>query len=117
MKAEARSVSFYVGVFAALLALTALTTGVAEIDLGMFNTPIAMLIAGAKAALVAIFFMHLKWSGYRIRFAAVAGLLWLALMFAFVLGDIFTRHIPAQPTGWSESATSVTPASGGSLLR
>lgn len=114
---EVRSVSFYVIVFVALLVLTALTTGIAEIDLGALNTPVAMLIAAAKTALVALFFMHLKWSGYRVRFAAVAGLVWLSLMFAFVLGDIATRHIPAQPTGWSEAATSGAPSTGGSSLK
>ncbi|MCC6264554.1 MAG: cytochrome C oxidase subunit IV family protein [Bryobacterales bacterium] len=101
MTTEVRSVRFYVSVFLALLLLTGLTTGVAEIDLGALNSPVAMLIAAAKAALVALFFMHLRWSGYRIRFAAIAGLLWLSLMFAFVLGDIATRHIPEQPSGWS----------------
>lgn len=101
MTTEVRSVRFYVSVFLALLVLTALTTSVAEVDLGALNSPVAMLIAATKAALVALFFMHLRWSGYRIRFAAIAGLLWLSLMFAFVLGDIATRHIPQQPSGWS----------------
>lgn len=106
MNTGVRSVRFYAGIFGALLVLTALTTGVAEIDLGALNSPVAMLIAAAKATLVALFFMHLRWSGYRMRFAAAAGLLWLSLMFAFVLGDMATRHIPAQPAGWNEAAAS-----------
>lgn len=117
MNTEIRSMRFYVGVFAALLALTALTTGVAEIDLGALNSPVAMLIAAAKAALVALFFMHLRWSGYRMRFAAIAGLLWLSLMFAFVLGDVATRHIPTQPAGWDEAAASAAASDAASSLK
>ncbi len=110
MSTRVHSVRFYVGIFAALLVLTVLTTSVAEIDLGAFNSPVAMLIAAAKATLVALFFMHLRWSGYRMRFAAIAGLLWLSLMFAFVLADVATRHIPEQPVGWNEAAASAARA-------
>ena len=47
----------YFLIFAALLALTALTTGVAFVDLGKWNTVVALAIAVCKATLVVLFFM------------------------------------------------------------
>ena len=41
-------VSLYIGIFVALLCLTALTTGVAYIDLGAFNTVAALAIHSAQ---------------------------------------------------------------------
>lgn len=52
----------YVFVFLALLAGTGLTVGASYVDLGIWNTPVAMLIAVTKASLVVVFFMHLKYS-------------------------------------------------------
>ena len=57
-----RHVKVYLGVFASLLVLTGLTVGIAFIDLGHeINIVFALLIATAKASLVGLFFMHLKW--------------------------------------------------------
>ena len=52
----------YVFVFLALLVGTGLTVGASYVDLGIWNTPVAMLIAVTKASLVVFFFMHLKYS-------------------------------------------------------
>jgi cytochrome c oxidase subunit 4 len=49
------------GTAAALLALTATTVVTSRIDLGSLNIVLALAIAVAKAALVAAFFMHLKY--------------------------------------------------------
>ncbi len=54
------SVRSYVFVFLALLSLTALTTGVAFIDLGSMNTVIALVIAATKMLLVMLIFMHVR---------------------------------------------------------
>ena len=48
--------------FRRALALTALTTGMAYVDLGKWNTIVALVIACCKATLVVLFFMHLRWS-------------------------------------------------------
>lgn len=48
-------------VFAALIGLTVLTAVTAQIDLGRFNVPLALLIAGSKALLVIMYFMALKY--------------------------------------------------------
>ena len=91
MSAHGPSVQTYVFVFVALLLLAGLTTGVAYIDLGPFNTVIALFIAAAKMCLVALFFMHLLYSHGLTRVVAFAGLFWLALMIAGTLGDVVTR--------------------------
>jgi cytochrome c oxidase subunit 4 len=76
---------------AALLALLALTWGVAYVDLGSFNLIVALAIAIAKAIVIALFFMHIKGSNRLLHLAAVAGLMWLAILIALTLSDYFTR--------------------------
>ena len=52
------------GVWGALVALTVVTVAVTYIPadvLGPFTLWVALLIAGVKAALVALYFMHLRW--------------------------------------------------------
>jgi cytochrome c oxidase subunit IV len=48
-------------VFAVLLMLTALTVIVAGVDLGNLNLYVALSIAGVKASLVVLYFMHLRY--------------------------------------------------------
>lgn len=50
-----------IGIFVALLALTALTVWAAEWSVGKFDVWIALGIAGVKASLVAAYFMHLRY--------------------------------------------------------
>ena len=56
------SVSNYLTIFSLLLILTAATVGVALMDLGIFNTVVALMIACVKAMLVILYYMHLKFS-------------------------------------------------------
>ena len=84
--------SFYVGIWVVLICLTVLTAGVAKIDLGAFNAPIAMIIACTKATIVALFFMHMRWNDNVTRVAGVAALFWLAIMFVLTLSDFVTRY-------------------------
>ena len=81
----------YLKNWAALLALLLLTVGAAYITLGVFNTVIALTIAAIKAFLIVLIFMHIKWAGKLLHLAAVAGILWLGIMIAMVLGDYLTR--------------------------
>jgi cytochrome c oxidase subunit 4 len=48
-------------VFAALLLLTGLTVLAAGVDLGNLNLYVALGIAGVKASLVVLYFMHLRY--------------------------------------------------------
>jgi cytochrome c oxidase subunit 4 len=54
--------SLYYTIFAALIFGTVLTVVVAKIDLGAFNNVAMLAIACAKATLVVLFFMHVRWS-------------------------------------------------------
>ena len=56
------SVGTYVKILVALLIATGVTTAVAHLDLGPFNTIVALSIASAKMLLVALFFMHIRHS-------------------------------------------------------
>jgi cytochrome c oxidase subunit IV len=95
------SVKLYLGIFVALLCLTALTTGVAYIDLGAFNTVAALAIAVVKMLLVILFFMHVKYSGRLIQVFILAGALFLAILITLTLADELTRHWSPTPTGWN----------------
>jgi len=94
------SLKTYLGVFAALAALTALTTAVAYVDLGFFNVIVALTIAVSKALLVVLFFMHLARSRRRTQVVAGAGILWLLILITFTLSDALTRGWVPQPAGW-----------------
>ena len=81
----------YYTIFAVLMVCTALTVGVSFLDLGAFNTVAALTIAVFKAALVVLFFMHVKY-GTRLTWAVVAGsVLWLGILLSLTFGDYLTR--------------------------
>ncbi len=81
----------YLGVFLALLAGTALTTWVSGFDLGAFNNVVALSIAAVKAALVVLFFMHVRYSSRLVWVFSLAGFFWLLIFFALILADYEAR--------------------------
>lgn len=81
----------YLLVFAALLALLALTVGLAYIDLGFFNLIAALTIASVKALLVILYFMHVRYSSDLAKIFAAAGFLWLFLLLGLTLTDYISR--------------------------
>jgi cytochrome c oxidase subunit 4 len=90
----------YILVFAALIALTGLTTGVAFINLGKWNTVVALAIAVCKATFVVLFFMHLRWSSNLLRVVVASSLLWLVILIGLTLSDVFTRDWTPVPSSW-----------------
>jgi len=90
----------YILVFAALIVFTALTTGVAFIDLGKWNTVAALAIAVCKGSLVALFFMHLRWSSGLMRIVLLAAFMWFAILVSLTLADEFTRQWTPVPSSW-----------------
>lgn len=78
-------------VCAALLGLTGLTLAASLINLGAFHTPVALGIAAAKAILILLYFMHLRYSSGLTRIVIVAGLLWLGILLVGTLDDALTR--------------------------
>jgi cytochrome c oxidase subunit 4 len=99
----------YVMVFLGLIGLTVLTTGVAFIDLGAFNTVAALAIAFSKMLLVILFFMGVRHSSGLVRIIIVAGFFWLALLMAFTMSDYRTRSWTNVPDAWSTSAPPTHP--------
>lgn len=93
-------VKVYIVVWAGLLVLTGLTTGVAYIDLGVFNTVVALAIAVAKMMLVVLFFMHVKYTPGIPRIVMVAAVFWLAIMMSLTLADELTRHWTPVAHSW-----------------
>jgi cytochrome c oxidase subunit 4 len=91
------SPAVYVAVFLALMVGTGLTVFAATVDLGMWNTPVALLIAVAKAVLVVLFFMHVKYSSRLVSLAAGASILWLLLLIAGVVADYLSRGWVGTP--------------------
>ncbi len=84
----------FVAVFVALLMLTALTTGIAFVDLGIFNPVVALAIACTKAVLVVLFFMELRHSSRITKITLGAGLFWFAILITLTLSDYLTRWWP-----------------------
>ncbi len=81
----------YLLVGAALLILLALTVLAATLDLGPFNTVIAITIAACKALLVILFFMNVRRSSRITWIYVIIGFFWLVLLFGLTLGDYITR--------------------------
>jgi cytochrome c oxidase subunit IV len=91
----------YVATFVALLIFTVLTTWIATIDLHQWNTVVALLIAGIKMSLVALFFMHLRWGPALDRLVAIAALFWWGILITITLADVISRNWTPQPLPWS----------------
>src|SRR4051794_30548662 len=73
--------------FAALLVLTVLTVGVTLVDLGPLNIWIALGVAVAKAALVALYFMHLRWDAPFNGLILISALFFVAIMIGTTILD------------------------------
>jgi cytochrome c oxidase subunit IV len=91
MTEAAVSIKTYALIFVTLLILTGTTFVVSGVDLGGLNAVVALVIAMAKALLVALFFMHLRYSRPLMLVVVAAGLLWLVIMITLTLGDFLTR--------------------------
>ena len=80
-------------IWAILIGATFLTAWISTIDLGPFNTIVALLIATAKASIVVLFFMHVKYTSERMTKAVlIAAVFWLLLLLVLSLSDYSTRY-------------------------
>ena len=87
------SVRVYITIFLALLVGTALTVAAAFFDFPWrLNTIVALTIATAKATLVVLYFMHVRYSARLIWVIVASALFWMAILFAFTFSDYFTRN-------------------------
>ena len=85
------SVRLYLVIFGALIVGTILTVVVAKFDFGAMNNIVMLSIACAKALLVVLYFMHVRWSSRLTWVVAASGFLWLIIMFTLTMQDYMTR--------------------------
>ncbi len=83
--------SLYYSIFIALIFGTFLTVVVAKFDLGVFNNVAMLAIACAKASLVVLFFMHVRWSSRLTWVVVASGIFWLLIMFTLTMTDYMSR--------------------------
>jgi cytochrome c oxidase subunit 4 len=80
-------------IWAILIGATFLTAWIATIDLGMFNTIVALFIATCKASIVVLFFMHVKYTSEKMTKAVlIAAVFWLLLLLVLSMADYSTRY-------------------------
>ena len=83
--------SLYYLVFLALIVGTILTVVVASFDLGPLNNIVMLTVACAKALLVVLFFMHVRWSTRLTWVVAASGFFWLLILFVLTMSDYMSR--------------------------
>ncbi len=83
--------SMYYLVFMALMVGTVLTVVAAKFDMGPLNNIVMLTIACAKATLVILFFMHVRWSSRLTWVVAMSGFLWLIILFSLGMSDYMSR--------------------------
>lgn len=91
MAEHVTSIKVYLAIFFALMILTAITVGVAYVNLGAFSDIVALAIAVLKASLVILFFMHVKNSRRMTKITVVSSLFWLLILFGLTMSDYVTR--------------------------
>ena len=82
----------YGAVWAALLVLLAGTIAVARLRITSFSVVINLLIATAKAALVLLFFMHLKDEGKFLKIMLGVALFALTAIIVLTFSDVWFRR-------------------------
>jgi cytochrome c oxidase subunit IV len=86
----------YYTIFAILLFCTYLTVQIAFLDLGVLNTVAALAIATFKAALVILFFMHVKYAPRLTQLVVVVAFAFLALLLAGVVNDYYSPGLDGR---------------------
>src|SRR6266545_2197780 len=76
-----------------LIVCTVLTAWIATIDLGQFNTVVALSIATFKASVVVLIFMHVKYTSEKMTKAIlISAVFWLLLLLVLSLTDYSSRY-------------------------
>lgn len=87
------SSKLYWFIWVVLIIATGLTAWIATVDLGKFNTVVALVIATAKASIVVLFFMHVKYTSEKMtRVVLISAVFWLLLLLVLSLTDYASRH-------------------------
>lgn len=86
------SAGLYWLIFFILICATFLTAWIATVDLGPFNTVVALVIATTKATLVVLIFMHVKYTSEKMtRALLISAVFWLILLLVLSLTDYSSR--------------------------
>ena len=91
MSGHVSPLKVYLGIFLALMVLTAVTIAVAYVDLGQFNKLVALGIASFKATLVVLYFMHVKYASRLTKLVVVSGFFFLAILLGLTMSDYSSR--------------------------
>src|SRR5262245_12979420 len=98
MSQHAVPLKIYYRVFLALMAFTVLTVAASFLPVSEpWHTLIGLIIAGAKALLVILFFMHVLYEGRLTWLFLLGSLFWLGILFALTLSDYLTRGMGTYP--------------------
>lgn len=81
----------YIYILIALIALTFISIGVTDIELGKFTTAGALLLASLKSWLVLSYFMHLKFDNPILRIFVILIILVFAAVVAITFMDYMYR--------------------------
>ena len=82
----------YLLTFLGLLGLTALTTLLGFVNMGPFNTVVALLLAAVKASLIAAFFMHALYESKLVRVVLAGGVIWFLILISITMTDYISRN-------------------------
>ncbi|HVO60547.1 MAG TPA: cytochrome C oxidase subunit IV family protein [Terriglobales bacterium] len=91
------AIGVYVGIWATLMILTALTVFASFLELGNWNIVLALVIATIKGTLVVLFFMHLYYSSKLTKVTVITALFFLFLLLALSMTDYLTRGWLTNP--------------------
>lgn len=91
-------------VWGALVVLTVVTVAVTWVDLGPFNLLVAIGIAGLKATLVALYFMHLRWDRPLNGVVFLTAILFVVLFIGITLFDTL-EYKPSKIPGYAPAVT------------
>lgn len=83
----------------ALLGVATATFLCAGLPLGKWATPLALIFAVTKAALIVLIFMELGYHRGGSRFVLGVSVFFVLLLITFVVMDVDTRFVPARPPG------------------
>jgi len=96
------SPKIYLAVFGTLISMTLVTWFASTVDLSTggvnFNPVVALAIAGFKAVLVILFFMHVKYSTRLTKVVIACGFVWLFILLSLTMVDYLSRTLLTSPS-------------------
>ncbi|MBI4697695.1 MAG: cytochrome C oxidase subunit IV family protein [Nitrospirae bacterium] len=81
----------YLAVWCCLMILTAATVMAAGMGFGRYGSLASVLIASAKAGLILLFFMHLKYETFVFKLMLLAAILTMAVIIGLTFFDVGFR--------------------------